>query len=82
MEVVELSNKSSTLLNTWFKCYKQYYFYLSKDLKNNSSLLWGGGPVQDCIKSSAYGFDPEVTEFVQVININSFHGGCYFYSWC
>ena len=29
--------------------------------------------MQDCIKSSAYGFDPEVTEFVQVINMNSYH---------
>ena len=29
--------------------------------------------MQDCVKSSAYGFDPEVTEFVQVININSCH---------
>ena len=29
------------------------------------------GGLQDCIKSSGYGFDPEVTEFVQVININS-----------
>lgn len=33
------------------------------------------GGLQDCIKRSAYGFDPEleVTEFVQVININSCH---------
>ena len=29
--------------------------------------------LQDWIKSSAYGFYPEVTEFVQVININCCH---------
>ena len=41
--------------------YKQYYFYLSK---NNSSGGGGGGGLQDYIKGSAYGFDPEVTELL------------------